>query len=84
MFHKDKPVDWLMDHILWVKVCNPEKDAVSYDQVAVLNLCNPKISISRPSLERGFSGLHVSLLRTFQFELGTNTSHLQETSETLC
>jgi len=30
MFHKDKPVDWLMDHILWVKVCNPEKDAVSY------------------------------------------------------
>ncbi|KAJ7376863.1 hypothetical protein OS493_032011 [Desmophyllum pertusum] len=27
MFHKDKPVDWLMDHILWVKVCNPEKDA---------------------------------------------------------
>ncbi|PFX20788.1 Alpha-1,3-mannosyl-glycoprotein 4-beta-N-acetylglucosaminyltransferase B [Stylophora pistillata] len=26
MFHKDKPVDWLMDHILWVKVCNPEKD----------------------------------------------------------
>lgn len=26
MFHKDKPVDWLLDHILWVKVCNPEKD----------------------------------------------------------
>ncbi|XP_034545539.1 alpha-1,3-mannosyl-glycoprotein 4-beta-N-acetylglucosaminyltransferase A [Notolabrus celidotus] len=27
MFHKDKPVDWLLDHILWVKVCSPEKDA---------------------------------------------------------
>lgn len=26
LFYKDKPVDWLMDHILWVKVCNPEKD----------------------------------------------------------
>lgn len=26
MFHRDKPVDWLLDHILWVKVCNPEKD----------------------------------------------------------
>ncbi|XP_048589545.1 alpha-1,3-mannosyl-glycoprotein 4-beta-N-acetylglucosaminyltransferase B isoform X2 [Nematostella vectensis] len=26
MFHKDKPVDWLLDHILWVRVCNPEKD----------------------------------------------------------
>ncbi len=29
MFHKDKPIDWLLDHILWVKVCNPEKDFVS-------------------------------------------------------
>ncbi|XP_040904651.1 alpha-1,3-mannosyl-glycoprotein 4-beta-N-acetylglucosaminyltransferase B-like [Toxotes jaculatrix] len=27
MFHRDKPIDWLLDHILWVKVCNPEKDA---------------------------------------------------------
>ncbi|XP_025961973.1 alpha-1,3-mannosyl-glycoprotein 4-beta-N-acetylglucosaminyltransferase-like protein MGAT4D isoform X2 [Dromaius novaehollandiae] len=26
MFHKDKPIDWLLDHLLWVKVCNPEKD----------------------------------------------------------
>lgn len=30
MFHRDKPIDWLLDHILWVKVCNPEKDAVSH------------------------------------------------------
>lgn len=29
MFHRDKPIDWLLDHILWVKVCNPEKDDVS-------------------------------------------------------
>ncbi|XP_061419895.1 alpha-1,3-mannosyl-glycoprotein 4-beta-N-acetylglucosaminyltransferase B-like [Lethenteron reissneri] len=27
MFHKDKPIDWLLDHFLWVKTCNPEKDA---------------------------------------------------------
>ncbi|KAM3613429.1 uncharacterized protein V6R79_025996 [Siganus canaliculatus] len=27
MFHKDKPIDWLLDHILWVKVCHPEKDS---------------------------------------------------------
>ncbi|XP_067237801.1 alpha-1,3-mannosyl-glycoprotein 4-beta-N-acetylglucosaminyltransferase B-like isoform X2 [Chanodichthys erythropterus] len=27
MFHKDKPIDWLLDHILWVKVCNPERDS---------------------------------------------------------
>ncbi|XP_012937896.1 alpha-1,3-mannosyl-glycoprotein 4-beta-N-acetylglucosaminyltransferase A [Aplysia californica] len=26
MFHADKPIDWLLDHLLWVKVCNPEKD----------------------------------------------------------
>nr|XP_025039700.1 alpha-1,3-mannosyl-glycoprotein 4-beta-N-acetylglucosaminyltransferase-like protein MGAT4D [Pelodiscus sinensis] len=29
MFYKDKPIDWLLDHLLWVKVCNPEKDPVS-------------------------------------------------------
>lgn len=29
MFYKDKPIDWLLDHLLWVKICNPEKDAVS-------------------------------------------------------
>ncbi|XP_041638451.1 alpha-1,3-mannosyl-glycoprotein 4-beta-N-acetylglucosaminyltransferase A-like [Cheilinus undulatus] len=27
MFHRDKPIDWLLDHILWVRVCNPEKDS---------------------------------------------------------
>lgn len=26
MFHAEKPIDWLLDHILYVKVCNPEKD----------------------------------------------------------
>ncbi|XP_059170781.1 alpha-1,3-mannosyl-glycoprotein 4-beta-N-acetylglucosaminyltransferase B-like [Physella acuta] len=26
MFHADKPIDWLLDHYLWVKVCNPEQD----------------------------------------------------------
>ena len=30
MFHKDKPIDWLLDHLLYVKVCNPEKDNVSF------------------------------------------------------
>lgn len=30
MFHRDKPIDWLLDHILWVKVCNPERDDVSH------------------------------------------------------
>jgi len=28
MFYRDKPVDWLLDHLLFVKVCNPEKDSV--------------------------------------------------------
>ena len=26
MFHQDKPIDWLLDHLLYVKVCNPERD----------------------------------------------------------
>ncbi|XP_029021070.1 alpha-1,3-mannosyl-glycoprotein 4-beta-N-acetylglucosaminyltransferase B-like isoform X3 [Betta splendens] len=36
MFHKDKPIDWLLDHILWVKACNPEKDAKHCDQQKAL------------------------------------------------
>lgn len=32
MFYKDKPIDWLLDHYLWVKVCNPEKDAKHCDR----------------------------------------------------
>ncbi|XP_067899585.1 alpha-1,3-mannosyl-glycoprotein 4-beta-N-acetylglucosaminyltransferase B-like isoform X2 [Heterodontus francisci] len=32
MFYKDKPIDWLLDHMLWVKVCNPEKDAKHCDR----------------------------------------------------
>ena len=27
MFYKEKPNDWLLDHIFWVKVCHPEKTA---------------------------------------------------------
>uniref|UniRef100_A0A8D0L5K2 MGAT4 family member D n=1 Tax=Sphenodon punctatus TaxID=8508 RepID=A0A8D0L5K2_SPHPU len=27
MFYKDKPIDWLLDHLLWVKACNPERNA---------------------------------------------------------
>ncbi|XP_044537640.1 alpha-1,3-mannosyl-glycoprotein 4-beta-N-acetylglucosaminyltransferase-like protein MGAT4D [Gracilinanus agilis] len=28
MFYKDKPIDWLLDHLLYVKICNPERDNV--------------------------------------------------------
>ena len=27
MFYKEKPNDWLLDHIFWVKACHPEKSA---------------------------------------------------------
>lgn len=26
IFYKEKPNDWLLDHVFWVKVCSPEKD----------------------------------------------------------
>uniref|UniRef100_A0A2K6S8G6 Alpha-1,3-mannosyl-glycoprotein 4-beta-N-acetylglucosaminyltransferase B n=1 Tax=Saimiri boliviensis boliviensis TaxID=39432 RepID=A0A2K6S8G6_SAIBB len=32
MLYQDKPTDWLLGHILWVKVCNPEKDAKHCDR----------------------------------------------------
>lgn len=38
MFHRDKPVDWLLDHILWVKACHPEKDKVSAESQMILKL----------------------------------------------
>uniref|UniRef100_A0A8C0Y3T4 Zgc:154054 n=2 Tax=Cyprinus carpio TaxID=7962 RepID=A0A8C0Y3T4_CYPCA len=60
MFHKDKPIDWLLDHILWVKVCNPEKD---------LKHCNnEKAQLKRtykPSLFQHV-GLHSSLTGKIQ------------------
>jgi hypothetical protein len=29
MFYNDKPVDWLLEHLIYTKVCNWEKDLVS-------------------------------------------------------
>ncbi|KTF96909.1 hypothetical protein cypCar_00008626 [Cyprinus carpio] len=55
MFHKEKPIDWLLDHILWVKVCNPEKDSKHCD--------NEKARLKKtykPSLFQHV-GLHSSL-----------------------
>ncbi|NXL15665.1 MGT4B acetylglucosaminyltransferase, partial [Setophaga kirtlandii] len=42
MFYKDKPVDWLIDHLLWVKMCNPEKDAVNIN--ALFSHCMSEIT----------------------------------------
>lgn len=39
MFFKDKPIDWLLDYLLAVKVCNPEKDSVS--NIVQLKVENP-------------------------------------------
>ncbi|XP_060904807.1 alpha-1,3-mannosyl-glycoprotein 4-beta-N-acetylglucosaminyltransferase B-like isoform X1 [Labrus mixtus] len=55
MFQRDKPIDWLLDHILWVKVCNPERD--------VKDCSERKASLRRrykPSLFQHV-GLHSSL-----------------------
>uniref|UniRef100_A0A8C8XD54 Alpha-1,3-mannosyl-glycoprotein 4-beta-N-acetylglucosaminyltransferase A n=1 Tax=Panthera leo TaxID=9689 RepID=A0A8C8XD54_PANLE len=48
MFYKEKPIDWLLDHILWVKVCNPEKDAdKDYMKPLLLKIhVNPPAEIS--------------------------------------
>ncbi|KAM9311306.1 alpha-1,3-mannosyl-glycoprotein 4-beta-N-acetylglucosaminyltransferase B [Gastrophryne carolinensis] len=53
MFYKDKPIDWLLDHILWVKVCNPEKDAVSNQKLLKIlkMLCfTPKSPVTKRPL----------------------------------
>ncbi|GAB1607590.1 alpha-1,3-mannosyl-glycoprotein 4-beta-N-acetylglucosaminyltransferase A-like isoform X1 [Argonauta hians] len=33
MFHTDKPIDWLLDYYLTVKICNPEKDNKHCDRM---------------------------------------------------
>ncbi|XP_078258264.1 alpha-1,3-mannosyl-glycoprotein 4-beta-N-acetylglucosaminyltransferase A [Rhinoraja longicauda] len=60
MFHKEKPIDWLLDHILWVKVCNPEKDAKHCER----QKSNIRIRF-RPSLFQHV-GLHSSLAGKIQ------------------
>ncbi|XP_027554649.1 alpha-1,3-mannosyl-glycoprotein 4-beta-N-acetylglucosaminyltransferase-like protein MGAT4D [Neopelma chrysocephalum] len=60
MFYKDKPIDWLIDHLLWVKVCNPEKDATHCEQE------KSKIRIrAKPSLFQHM-GIHSSLAGKIQ------------------
>uniref|UniRef100_A0A9J7XKS7 Zgc:154054 n=1 Tax=Cyprinus carpio carpio TaxID=630221 RepID=A0A9J7XKS7_CYPCA len=56
MFHKEKPIDWLLDHILWVKVCNPEKDSDKDfgNQVLFKGHDNPPAEL-RSSLEKYMS-----------------------------
>jgi alpha-1,3-mannosylglycoprotein beta-1,4-N-acetylglucosaminyltransferase A/B len=29
MFYNDKPVDWLLDHMIHTKICSLDKDSVS-------------------------------------------------------
>ncbi|XP_066174071.1 alpha-1,3-mannosyl-glycoprotein 4-beta-N-acetylglucosaminyltransferase-like protein MGAT4D isoform X3 [Sylvia atricapilla] len=55
MFYKDKPIDWLIDHLLWVKLCNPEKDATHCEME------KSKLRIrAKPSLFQHM-GIHSSL-----------------------
>ncbi|KAI1234115.1 hypothetical protein IHE44_0003828 [Lamprotornis superbus] len=67
MFYKDKPIDWLLDHILWVKVCNPEKDAKHCDR----QKANLRIRF-KPSLFQHV-GTHSSLAGKIQKLKSTST-----------
>ncbi|KAM4900568.1 alpha-1,3-mannosyl-glycoprotein 4-beta-N-acetylglucosaminyltransferase-like protein MGAT4D isoform 3-T5 [Sylvia borin] len=60
MFYKDKPIDWLIDHLLWVKLCNPEKDATHCEME------KSKLRIrAKPSLFQHM-GIHSSLAGKIQ------------------
>ncbi|XP_048459745.1 alpha-1,3-mannosyl-glycoprotein 4-beta-N-acetylglucosaminyltransferase B-like isoform X2 [Rhincodon typus] len=85
MFYKDKPIDWLLDHILWVKVCNPEKDAKHCDR----QKANLRIRY-KPSLFQHV-GTHSSLIgklqplkdKDFKKEL-LHKGHSNPTAELVC
>ncbi|NXJ04995.1 MGT4B acetylglucosaminyltransferase, partial [Odontophorus gujanensis] len=73
MFYKDKPVDWLLDHLLWVKVCNPEKSAAHCEKEKA------RLRIrAKPSLFQHV-GLHSSLSGKIQNlkdkDFGTSVLH---------
>ncbi|XP_043530063.1 alpha-1,3-mannosyl-glycoprotein 4-beta-N-acetylglucosaminyltransferase B-like isoform X1 [Chiloscyllium plagiosum] len=85
MFYKDKPIDWLLDHILWVKVCNPEKDAKHCDR----QKANLRIRY-KPSLFQHV-GTHSSLVGKLQplkdkdFKKGLlHKGHTNPTAELTC
>lgn len=48
MFYNDKPVDWLLDHLIYTKVCNWDKDMVS-DKLLFLNI---KFVILKPETRK--------------------------------
>uniref|UniRef100_A0A8C4HCZ8 Alpha-1,3-mannosyl-glycoprotein 4-beta-N-acetylglucosaminyltransferase A n=1 Tax=Dicentrarchus labrax TaxID=13489 RepID=A0A8C4HCZ8_DICLA len=78
MFYKEKPIDWLLDHILWVKVCNPEKDAKHCER--------QKSSLRvrfRPSLFQHV-GLHSSLAGKIQKLTVKTASCLRMLASPLC
>lgn len=49
MFYNDKPVDWLLDHLIQTKICNWEKHSVSMrilnKFLGKINECNYVVSI---------------------------------------
>lgn len=44
MFYNDKPVDWLLDHLIYTKICNWEKNSVSFSLLKSIQLINEKPS----------------------------------------
>lgn len=79
MFYKDKPIDWLLDHIMWVKVCNPEKDAVSgsnrnhqKQRRSILNEGFTMIS----TVYNTISARKTNITHTFNHSVSCQTSHM--------
>jgi len=35
IFHREKPVDWLLHHIFYVKYCSPEKTPKEWNKVFI-------------------------------------------------
>jgi len=42
MFYRDKPVDWLLSHVFWVKYCSPEKTAKECNKVPFIFAFSPE------------------------------------------
>ncbi|KAK2118823.1 Alpha-1,3-mannosyl-glycoprotein 4-beta-N-acetylglucosaminyltransferase B [Saguinus oedipus] len=60
MLYRDKPTEWLLDRILWVKACSPEKDAKHCDR----QKANLRFRFKPPLFQR--VGTHSSLAGKIQ------------------
>ena len=87
LFWKDKPVDWLLEHLLYVKACNPEKEMSHCQaQKRKLKVCGQLVR-TYFFIEENFSsrGIEIHLYLDLYFDLNSSQSmNLNQVERMIC